>query len=121
MLKEAMRAHRVHDMEFAPEICDLLEAAYLDLKSAGVVIEGECSFTITETEDQETGETVITVEDNSTITDKQVIQAMKTYVGWKATFIPLADRESFGEIYEKDKKRLGNTTGYTDFGEGAGT
>lgn len=119
MLTEAMLAHRVHDMEFAPEICDLLEAAYLELKSAGVEIDGECNFTISETEDPETGETVITVDDQSTIEDKQVIQAMKEYVGWKATFLPLAVRESFGEIFEKDKQRLGNTTGYTNFGEAA--
>ena len=58
--------------------------------------------------------------DNSTITDKWVIQAMKTYVGANATFLERVDKESYAESYDKQLKRLANTTGYTNFGEGAG-
>ena len=120
MLKEAMRAYRVTDLEFAQQFADLLEAAYLDMTKAGVEIDGEVDITITEAEDQETGEVTITVTDNSTITDKWVIQAMKTYIGANATFLERVDKESYAESYDKQLKRLANTTGYTDFGEGAG-
>lgn len=120
MLKQVMRDYRVTDLEFAQQFADLLEAAYLDLKTVGVVIEGELDITVTETEDQQTGEVTYTVEDNSDITDKLVIQAMKTYVGANATFLERVDKESYEESYEKQKKKLANTTGYTNFGEGAG-
>ena len=120
MLKEAMRAYRVTDLEFAQQFADLLEAAYIDLTTAGVDIDGEVNITVTETEDQQTGEVTITVTDSSTITDKLVIQAMKTYVGANATFMERVDKESYAESYDKQLKKLANTTGYTDFGEGAG-
>ena len=120
MLKEAMRAYRVTDLEFAQQFADLLEAAYLDMTTAGVDIDGEVVITVTETEDQQTGEVTITVTDSSTITDKLVIQAMKTYIGANATFLERVDKESYAESYDKQLKKLANTTGYTDFGEGAG-
>ena len=120
MLKQVMKDYRVTDLEFAQQFADLLEAAYLDLKTVGVVIDGEVNITVTETEDQQTGEVTYTVEDNSDITDKLVIQAMKTYVGANATFLERVDKESYEESYEKQKKKLANTTGYTNFGEGAG-
>ena len=91
MLKQVMRDYRVTDLEFAQQFADLLEAAYLDLKTVGVVIDGGLYITVTETEDQQTGEVTITVTDNSTITDKLVIQAMQTYVGANATFLERVD------------------------------
>ena len=117
MLKETMLALRVTDMEYAPEICDLLEAAYLDLSIAGVVIDGECSFNITESTDQQTGETVITVVDNSDIEDKMVLQAMKTYV--RMHFGSPADYDRLAASYKLQREQLANATGYTNFGEGA--
>ena len=120
MLKEAMKAYRVTDLEFAQQFADLLEAAYLDLTTAGVDIDGEVDITVTETEDQQTGEVTITVTDRSTITDKMVIQAMQTYIGANATFLERVDKESYAESYDKQLKKLANTTDYTDFGEGAG-
>lgn len=120
MLKEAMRAYRVTDPEFAQQFADLLEAAYLDLKIAGVVIEGEVNITVTETENQQTGEVTIQVTDTSDITDKLVIRAMQTYIGANATFLERVDKESYAESYDKQRKQLANATGYTDFGEGTG-
>lgn len=120
MLKEAMRAYRVTDLEFAQQFADLLEAAYLDLKIAGVVIDGEVNITVTETENQQTGEVTIQVTDTSDITDKLVIQAMQTYIGANATFLERVDKESYAESYDKQRKQLANATGYTDFGEGTG-
>ena len=120
MLKEAMRAYRVTDLEFAQQFADLLEAAYLDLKIAGIVIDGEVNITVTETENQQTGEVTIQVTDTSDITDKLVIQAMQTYIGANATFLERVDKESYAESYDKQRKQLANATGYTDFGEGTG-
>lgn len=120
MLKEAMRAYRVTDLEFAQQFADLLEAAYLDLKIAGVVIEGEVNITITETENQQNGEVTIQVTDTSDITDKLVIRAMQTYIGANATFLERTDKESYAASYDLQRKQLANATGYTDFGEGTG-
>ena len=122
MLKEAMRAYRVTDLEFAQQFADLLEAAYLDLQIAGVLIDGECDITITESTDQQTGEVTIAVTDNSTIKDKLVIRAMQTYVGANATFLERADKESYAASYDLQRKQLANATGYTNFdGEAEGT
>ena len=120
MLKEAMRAYRVTDLEFAQQFADLLEAAYLDLKIAGVVIDGEVNITVTESENQQTGEVTIQVNDTSDITDKLVIRAMQTYIGANATFLERADKESYAASYDLQRKQLANATGYTDFGEGTG-
>ena len=53
MLKEAMLAMRVTDMDYAPEICRLLKSAEMDLRIAGVTIEGTCAFDIAYTQDPE--------------------------------------------------------------------
>ena len=120
MLKEAMLALRVTDMEYAPEICRLLKAAEKDLKIAGIVITGTCAFVITETEDPETGETTVTVTDNSTITDEEVQTAMITYARFNFGSPPDYDR--LAASYELQRRKLANATGYTNFtGETAET
>jgi len=113
MLKEAMMAVGATDMEYAQEVADLLEAAYLDLTTAGVVIEGVVAIAITESEDQETGETTYTADDNSTIEDKLVIQAMKTYV--RKEFRSPPDYDRLAASYDAQLKKLANTDGYTEF------
>lgn len=116
MLREAMLALRVTDMEYAPEICDYLMAAEKDLKMAGIIIEGTCDFTITETPDplDETA-TVVSVEDNSTIEDTAVKIAMITYV--RMHFGSPADYDRLAASYELQRRQMANATGYTDFGE----
>ena len=109
MLKEAMLALRVTDMEYAYEISDLLEAAQTDLQMAGIVIDGEVNITITENE--QTGE--ITATDNSTITDKAVITAMITYV--RVHFGSPADFDRLANSYDLQRRQLANATGYTNF------
>ena len=118
MLKEAMLAMRVTDMDYAPDICRLLKSAEKDLKIAGVVIQGTCIFVITETEDQTTGETTITVKDNSTITDETVKTAMITYC--RANFGSPPDYDKLAASYDLQRRQLANATGYTDFGEESG-
>lgn len=117
MLKEAMLALRVTDMEYAEEIRRLLYAAVTDLEAAGVVIDGELSITITEAEDQTTHEITITATDNSTIDDEWVQTAMITYV--RMNFGAPADYDRLAASYDLQRRKLANATGYTDFLDGA--
>ena len=114
MLKEAMLALRVTDMEYAPEICGYLKSAETDLKMAGVIIQGTCEFVITETTDEldPTAKTV-TVTDNSTITDEAVKTAMITYC--RMHFGSPADYDRLAASYDLQRRQLANATGYTDF------
>jgi len=113
MLKEAMLALRVTDMEYAPEIRRLLYAAKIDLAAAGVVITGTLDITVTETEDPETHETTVTATDHSTITDEWVQTAMITYV--RFSFGSPADHDRLAASYDLQRRQLANRTGYTDF------
>ena len=121
MLKEAMLGIRVTDLEYAPDIKRLLIAGKKDLEIAGVEIDGDIYITITETTDQQTGETTITVDDASTITDDLVITALITYVGARGNYAGREEREQLEKSYQLQRTDLANATGYTDFGEEAGT
>jgi len=109
MLKEAMLALRVTDMEYAPEICGYLKSAEKDLKMAGVTITGTCVFVISE--DAQTGE--VTVTDRSTITDDAVKTAMITYCRFH--FGSPEDHDRLAASYDLQRRQLANATGYTDF------
>jgi hypothetical protein len=111
MLKEAMLAIRVTDMEYAPDIKRLLIAGKRDLEIAGVIIQGEINITITE--DQETG--AITATDSSTITDDLVLTAIFTYVGARGNYAGTDERAKLEDSYVLQRKQLANATGYTDF------
>lgn len=115
MLNETMLALRVTDMEYAPEICTLLKAAERDLKIAGIVISGTCSFDISSTTDPTTGESTITVTDNSTITDEAVQTALITYC--RVHFGSPPDYDRLAASYDLQRRQLANATGYTDFYE----
>ena len=120
MLKEAMLAMRVTDMDYAPEICRLLKSAEMDLRIAGVTIEGTCAFDIAYTQDPEDPTiTDITVEDNSTITDEMVQTAMITYC--RAHFGSPPDYQRLADSYDLQRRQLANATGYINFGEGEGS
>ena len=111
MLKEAMLAIRVTDMEYAPDIKRLLIAGKRDLEIAGVKIQGEINITITE--NQETG--AITATDSSTITDDLVLTAIFTYVGARGNYAGPDERAKLEDSYVLQRKQLANATGYTDF------
>ncbi len=119
MLKEAMLGIRVTDLEYAPDIKRLLIAGKKDLEIAGVEIDGDIVITITESTDQQTGETTITVNDASTITDDLVITALITYVGARGNYAGREEREQLEKSYQLQRTDLANATGYTDFGEEA--
>ena len=111
MLKEAMLALRVTDMEYAPDIKRLLIAGKKDLEIAGVQITGQILITITE--DEQTG--TITVTDSSTITDDLVITALITYAGARGNYAGAEERAKLDASYDLQRRQLANATGYTDF------
>ena len=111
MLKEAMLALRVTDMEYAPDIKRLLIAGKRDLEIAGVKITGDIVITITE--DEQTG--VITANDTSTITDDLVITAIITYAGARGNYAGADERAKLDACYDLQRRQLANATGYTDF------
>ena len=118
MLKEAMLALRVTDMEYAPEICRLLRAAEKDLRIAGVTIIGTCDFDIQIQTDQETGEETITVTDDSAIEDEAITTAMITYA--RMHFGSPPDFDRLAASYDLQRRQLANATGYTNFMKEAG-
>jgi hypothetical protein len=87
----------------------------MDLKIAGVVIDGKCDFVITETTDAITGEVTLITTDNSTITDDLVKTAMITYC--RKEFGSPADKDKLDKSYDLQRRQLANATGYTDFGD----
>ena len=115
MLKEAMLALRVTDMEYAPDIKRLLIAGKRDLEIAGVTISGDISITITE--NPQTGE--ITATDASTITDDLIITALITYAGARGNYAGADERAKLDASYDLQRRQLANATGYTDFLEPA--
>lgn len=118
MLKEAMLAMRVTDMEYAPDIRRLLRAGKRDLEIAGVKIQGDIDIQITE--DSETGK--ITAKDNSSIVDDLVITALITYACARGDYASAEERVKLDASYDLQRRQLANATGYTDFLENeAGT
>ena len=117
MLKEAMLALRVTDMEYAADIKRLLIAGKRDLEIAGVQITGDIVITITE--DAQTG--AITATDSSTITDDLVITAIITYACARGNYAGTEEKKDYATSYDLQRKQLANATGYTDFGGAAET
>ena len=111
MLKEAMLALRVTDMEYAADIKRLLIAGKKDLEIAGVTITGDIVITITE--DEQTG--TITATDSSTITDDLVITAIITYAGARGNYAGAEERAKLDASYDLQRRQLANATGYTNF------
>ena len=111
MLKEAMLALRVTNMDYAPDIKRLLIAGKRDLEIAGVKITGDIVIVITE--DEQTG--AITATDSSTITDDLVITAIITYVGARGNYAGAEERLKLDASYDLQRRQLANATGYTDF------
>ena len=111
MLKEAMLALRVTDMEYAPDIKRLLIAGKRDLEIAGVTITGDIVIAITE--DPQTG--AITATDSSTITDDLVITAIITYAGARGNYAGAEERAKLDASYDLQRRQLANATGYTNF------
>ena len=105
MLKETKLALRVTASAYEPELCRLMEAGAKDLETAGVVLPGTVSF----------AEVQGVMQDNSTLTDALVMQAIFTYT--RALFGSPADYDRLAESYETQKVQLMHAQNYTDYGE----
>ena len=110
MLKEAMLALRITDLEYAPDIRRLLKAGMLDLQIAGVIVDGEIDIQITED-----ASGAIDVEDNSTITDEMIQTALITYIGARGNYASPEEKLKLEASYDLQRRQLANATGYTDF------
>lgn len=103
MLKEAKLALRVTQTIYDAEIASLLMAGANDLKIAGVVFEGDVSFSVSDD----------TVTDNCTVTDELVKRAIITYAAMRFGNPPNYDK--LREAYDTQKGQLMHATGYTDW------
>lgn len=110
MLKEAMLALRVTDLEYAPDIRRLLKAGKRDLQIAGVIMDGKIDIEITENADGN-----ISVKDKSTIMDEMIQTALITYVGARGNYASPEERLKLEASYDLQRRQLANATGYTDF------
>lgn len=114
MLNEARLTCRALDKYYGPELCRLIKAAILVLKTRGIVFEGDFTFTAATVEGEELP--TVTAWD-CTITDEWVKTAILAYV--KANFPGMKDAEKLQEAFENMLSSMMNTTGYTDWKDGS--
>ena len=108
MLKEAKLALRVTATAYDAEIASLLMAAANDLKIAGVRIDGEVTFSVTDD----------AVTDLCSVDDELVKRALITYAAMRFGNPPNYDK--LKEAYETQKVQLMHADGYTNYGQGGG-
>jgi len=108
MLKEAKKALRVTAALYDTEIAALLEAGAADLRTAGVILPGNVSFSIGSAD---------AVTDYSTLKDPLCMRAIITYAA--ARFGNPPNYESLKASYDEQKAQLMHAKHYTDYG-GAG-
>lgn len=107
MLSEAKLALQVSAEQYDAEIASLLMAGANDLKIAGVVFEGEVSFSVAND----------TVTDNCTVTDELIKRALFTYAGSRANWVTESKAARFKESYDEQKAQLMHADGYTTWGD----
>ena len=107
MLKEAKLAMQVSEPAYEPEIASLLMSAANDLQRAGIVFEGEVTFTIDANDN---------VQDSCTVTDIAIQRALITYAQAHANWQSESKAARFRDSYESMKKDLKQQTGYTNWG-----
>ena len=106
MLKECRAALKINGSTvYDSDLCDLMRAGALDLKTAGVLIPGTVSFM----------ETTAGITDTSSLTDKLVMRAIFSYVDWQF-FRNAANVDKRRENYEIQKPQLRHAADYTDYG-----
>lgn len=106
MLNEAKLAMMVTEAAYDAEIASLLMSAANDLTRAGIVFEGDVTFTVNN--DQ--------VVDGCTVTDIAIQRALITYAQANANWQPESKAARFRDSYESMKKDLKQQTGYTSWG-----
>jgi len=107
MLKEAKLAMQVAEVAYDPEIASLLMSAANDLKRAGIVFEGDVTFTINQSG---------VIQDGCTVTDIAIQRALITYAQANANWQSEGKAARFRESYDSMKRDLKQQTGYTAWG-----
>lgn len=107
MLNEAKLACQAMDEHYEPELCRLIRAALTDLRTRGVEIEGDFTYT---TAVPEGGELPVVTGWTCTIDDDWIKTAVLTYAKAKAPWTEGA--EKFEAAYENMLDRIMYTTGY---------
>jgi len=109
MLNEAKLACQAMDEYYEPELCRLISAALIELRTRGVTITG--TFTYTTAVPQ--GETMPKVTNwTCTITDDWIRTAVLTYVKAK---VPWTENpEKFEAAFENMLDKIMHTTGYRE-------
>ncbi len=106
MLKEAKLALGLTTDAYDARLAALLDAGAKDLRSVGVEFTGTVSLTVASNG---------TVTDESTLDDNLVIEAILTYV--MVHFGNPSNYAQLLESYDYQKKKLANTSAYTEWGE----
>lgn len=107
MLNEAKLACQAMDEYYEPELCRLIKAALIELKTRGVEFEGDFTYTV----ELEQGETLPKVTAwTSTVTDDWIKTAVMTYVKAKAPWTENA--EKLEGAFESMLDKMMHTTGY---------
>jgi len=103
MLEEARLAMGMKTTANDAELASLIKAAAIDLKIAGIVLDGEISF-----EKTQNG-----VTDHCTVDDELVKRAIITYV--RMNFRTPPNYAQLAESYNLQRRQLANATGYTNW------
>lgn len=107
MLNEAKLYCQAMDPEYEPELCRLIRSALIDMRTRGVVFEGDFTYTATV---QESGTLPVVTAWTCTVTDDWIRTAALTYVKAKAPWTENGDR--LEAAYESMLDRIMHTTGY---------
>lgn len=113
MLREAKLACQAMDPEYEPELCRLISAALIEMRTRGIDVKGEFTYTIGEVQDPDDpeGETRLAVTEwECTITDDWIKTTALTWVKAKAPWTE--NPEKLMEAYENMLDKMMHTTGY---------
>ena len=109
MLYDAKVASGIMDPYYEPRLCQLIQAALTELKTRGIAVEGEFSYSAA----VEEGDELPTVTNwTSTVTDDYIRAAVAAYVVAHADGVEPAVKESYAKAYEDTLGKMMGTTGY---------
>jgi len=107
MLNEAKLTCQALDREYEPELCRLISAALIEMRTRGVMIQGDFTYSVSVPE----GEDLPEVSSwTCTITDDWIRTAVLTYVKAKAPWTEGGDK--LMDAYEQMLDKIMHTTGY---------
>lgn len=107
MLNEAKLACQAMDAAYEPELCRLISAALIEMRTRGIEFEGEFTYT---TEVPQGGTLPAVTAWTCTITDDWIRTAALTYVKAKAPWTENA--EKLEAAFENMLDKIMHTTGY---------